>query len=59
LQRDLAGQVDALRRDLEAHGRLLEALTQRLDAHDDQMQSIGRYMHDHIGLGRLGMHRVE
>lgn len=45
--------------DLEAHGRLLEALTQRLDAHDGQLQSIGRYMHDHTGLGRLGMHRVE
>lgn len=59
LQRDLAGQVEALRRDLEAHGRLLEALTQRLDAHDGQLQSIGRYMHDHTGLGRLGMHRVE
>lgn len=59
LQRDLAGQVDALRRDLEAHSRLLEALTQRLDAHDGQLQSIGRYMHDHSGLGRLGMHRVE
>ena len=57
LQRDLAGQVDALRRDLEAHSRLLEALTQRLDAHDGQLQSIGRYMHDHSGLGRLGMHR--
>ncbi len=57
LQRDLSGQVDVLRRDLEAHGRLLEALTQRLDAHDDQMQSIGAHMHDHSI--KIGYRKVE
>jgi chromosome segregation ATPase len=57
LQRDLAGQGDALRRDLEAHGRLLETLTQRLDAHDGQLQSIGRYVHDHSI--KIGYRKVE
>jgi DNA-binding transcriptional MerR regulator len=57
LQRDLAGQGDALRRDLEAHDRLLETLTQRLDAHDGQLQSIGRYVHDHSI--KIGYRKVE
>lgn len=57
LQRDLAGQVDGLRRDLEAHGRLLEALAQRLDAHNGQLQSIGAHMHDHSI--KIGYRRVE
>ena len=53
LQRDLAAQGDMLRRDLEAHSRLLEALSQRLNDHAGQIGSIGDKAHSHKpGFGR-------
>ena len=44
---------------LEAQADLVRRLQEQRDDLARQMQSIGRYMHDHSGLGRLGMHRVE
>ena len=45
--------------DLRERVARLEAKIEQQDRIQDQIDSIGRYMHDHSGLARLGMHRVE
>lgn len=53
LQRDLAVQGEVLRRDVDAHGRLLESLSQRLNDHEGVIGSVGDKAHGHKpGLGR-------
>ena len=45
-------EAEALRRDVAAQGRLLEALGQRLDGHEGIMGSVGDKVHWHEGIGR-------
>lgn len=59
---ELAEQLADLRERLarmEAQADQLRRLQDQIDDLARQVESIGRYMHDHTGLGRLGMHRVE
>lgn len=44
---------------LEAQAEQMRRLQEQIDALEGQLKSIGQYMHDHSGLGRLGMRKVE